>query len=118
MTATKNHTYPALAEDSQQLKTNSTENHDVLLRQNDSEKLVSGEQLLSQAEELLQAVPSSDALEMPQIPQVRLERGQDRNLERTVDIEVTRSHRNFPVSMIKIDVILNCHAAAKYTSQS
>ena len=100
MTATRNHTYTALTEDSQQLKTNSTENMDVLLRQNDIEKLVQGEQLLSQAEELLQAGPSSDAAVMPQIPQVRFERGQDRNLEGTVDIEVTHSHRNFPVSTI------------------
>ena len=100
MTATKNHTYTALAENSQQLKTNSTENMDVLLRHNDSEKLIQGEKLLSQAEEFLQAGPSSDALEMPQIPQVRLERGQDRNLEGAVGIEVTRSHRNFQVSAI------------------
>ena len=80
------------------------ENVDTLLRQNDSvEMLAQGEQLLSQAKELLQAGSSIGALE---IPQVRLKRGQDWSLEGAVDLEITRSHRTFRVSTIYINIIL------------
>ena len=90
------------------------ESMDTLLRRNDSvEMLAQGEQLLSQAKELLQARQSIDAVE---IPQVRLERGQDWSLEGTVDIEVIRGHRNFRVSATYIIVILLY--LAKYTRQS
>ena len=79
------------------------DNMDMLLRRNDSRMLARGEQLLSQAKELLQARQSIDAVE---IPQVRLERTQDWSLEGAADLEITRSHRTFRVSTIYINIIL------------
>ena len=65
---------------------------DNLITQYDRELFAEGEELLSQAKELLQSlvVPSIDAVE---IPQVRLERGQDWILEGAVDLQLLRVQR-------------------------
>ena len=69
-----------------------TANMENLIAQNDRKLFAKGEQLLSQADELLQSLagPSIDAVE---IPQVRLERGQDWSLEGAVDLQLMRVQR-------------------------
>ena len=70
-----------------------TTNMDELIAQNDRKIFAEGEELLSQAKELLQSLagPSIDAVE---IPQVRLERGQDWSLEGAVDLQLLQVQHN------------------------
>ena len=63
---------------------------DNLIAKTDSELLAQYEQLLSQAQELSQSLVYFDAVE---IPQVRLERGQDWSLEGAVDLQLCRVQR-------------------------
>ena len=74
----------------------------LVAAENDSKMLALGEQFLSQAEELLQllAGPSIDAVE---IPQLRLERGQDWSLKGAVDLQLRRVQRS-------VRVVSNRHA--------
>ena len=70
-----------------------------LIAKSDSDLLAQGEQLLNQAHELSQSLadPSIDAIE---IPQLRLERGQDWSLEGAVDLKLLRVQRPARVSTL------------------
>ena len=86
-----------------------TANMENLIAQNDRKLFAKGEQLLSQADELLQSLagPSIDAVE---IPQVRLERGQNWSLDGAVDLQLLRVQRNFRVWTSKFfTIICPCH---------
>ena len=65
---------------------------DKLTTKHDGKLLLEGEKVLREAQELLQSLagPSIDAVE---IPQVRLERGQDWSLEGAVDLQLLRDQR-------------------------
>ena len=75
-----------------------TSKMDNLIAKTDSELLAGGEKLLSKADELSQSLadPSIEAVEMPQ---VRLERGQDWSLEGAVDLQLLTVERRLRVSI-------------------
>ena len=82
---------------------------DKLIAQNDRKLFAEGEQLLGKAKELLQSLTGA-SIDAVEIPQVRLERGQDWRLEGAVDLQLLPVQHNDHVCVFLIKVFIQSNS--------